>query len=79
VVLACTHYPAIAEQIQKILPNARLLDPSMSTALFVQKNWKFTKRKTAKQIFMTSGSRSQMIKSASLAFDVQIKKLEAYY
>ena len=71
-VLACTHYPAVAPLIQEILPGCRLLDPADATARYVKLKWKFKPASRARQIFMTSGSSAGMIRSARLAFGTRI-------
>lgn len=78
-VLACTHYPAISGQIQKILPRTKLLDPAEATADFVKKTWQWKKKKGARGavVFVTSGSVSQMKKSAHLAFQVKITQVHS--
>lgn len=78
-VLACTHYPAVSAQIQKILPQTELLDPAESTADFVKRSWKWKKTNTkGSVIFMTSGDVSQMKKAAYLAFQVKISKIHSH-
>ena len=77
-VLACTHYPAVSDQIQNILPECHLLDPAAATADYVKKSWRLRrKNKTAKvrRLFMTSGNADEMKKSAFLAFSVKIPKI----
>ncbi|MGZ3722646.1 MAG: glutamate racemase [Bdellovibrionales bacterium] len=75
VVLACTHYPAVAPQIQKIRPKCRRLDPAEATARFVKAQWKFSPKSKAPQVFMTSGKSQAMIRSAKLAFNTHISKV----
>ena len=76
-VLACTHYPAVAPQIQSLLPRCRLLDPARATARFVRDNWKFKPRDRVnpKQLCMTSGQSAQMIRAARLAFGTRISRV----
>ncbi len=57
VLLACTHYSAIAAEIQLHVPNATLLDPAPATAKFIKKNWNFSVERSAPQ--SRSQSRSQ--------------------
>jgi glutamate racemase len=74
-VLACTHYPAVAPQIQKLLPACQLLDPAQATAHFVHRHWKFVTANSRRQIFMTSGKGRPMIRAAKLAFGTRISKV----
>jgi glutamate racemase len=76
--LACTHYPAVSDQIQTILPNCKLLDPAMTTANYIRKNWDFKRaRKTRKSstLFVTSGDARQMKKTAKAAFGIKISNI----
>lgn len=72
-VLACTHYPAVAPQIQALLPDCALLDPAHATAEYVQKKWRLPQSTVrGKTQFMTSGDADQMKRAALLAFHVKI-------
>jgi glutamate racemase len=78
VLLACTHYPAVAAQIQRHLPEVQLLDPARSTAAFIKKNWRWPKTARAPQwIFATSGDPKAMRRSAALAFKVRISDIRS--
>jgi glutamate racemase len=74
-VLACTHYPAVAPQIQKFLPHVRLLDPAVSTAKFVRDSWKMKARRGGHSVFITSGSADAMIRAARVVFGVRIARV----
>jgi glutamate racemase len=63
--LACTHYPAVAASIQRILPKAKLLDPAARAAALVPPSLE------GPDIFFTSGSREASRASALAAFGVR--------
>jgi glutamate racemase len=81
--LACTHYPAVSQQIQSILPDCQLLDPASMTAVYLRNRMRLQKQKRMrapasrvlpKKVFITSGSIAQMKQAARLAFGVKIDR-----
>lgn len=82
-ILACTHYPAVSDQIQALLPNCKLLDPAVTTASYIRKNWikqlNGLKKKRSKTLFVTSGNVSMMRKSAFAAFGIKIEKISGVF
>ncbi len=80
VLLACTHYPAIASQVQALLPNALLLDPASEIVNQLAREFHFDSQRSAAAnsarrgsvIFYTTGSISAMRSGAKKAFGVKI-------
>lgn len=79
--LACTHYAAIAAQIRRHLPNCHLLDPAEATAGYVAANWENCWEKDVRpprkpeRIFLTSGRAVEMRTAAALAFGNRLPKI----
>jgi glutamate racemase len=84
-VLACTHYPAIAARISEVLPEAELLDPSEELLRFVLRHWRratpSTSPRTSPQpssgrpsadVILTTGDRTSMRRAAWAAFGVRL-------
>ncbi|HTA17756.1 MAG TPA: aspartate/glutamate racemase family protein [Polyangia bacterium] len=69
--LACTHYPAIAPRIAAHLPGTRLLDPADELARWVGARWLDDARK-GRDVFLTTGSPAAMAKAARAAFGVEL-------
>jgi glutamate racemase len=72
--LACTHYPAIAPQFAVRLPGARLLDPAAETLRWVSRHW-LRKVRSGPHSFVTTGDPAQMRHAARLAFGVRLGKV----
>jgi glutamate racemase len=66
--LACTHYPAIAGEIQKFLPGTSLLDPAL---LVAQAADAVGTRRGGQTLFYTSGDCAASERAARLAFGVE--------
>lgn len=66
--LACTHYPAVSGEIQKILPGVKLLDPAEATARELPQALG-----DGQDLFFTSGDPAQMESSGHKAFGVKFK------
>ncbi|MGZ3694008.1 MAG: aspartate/glutamate racemase family protein [Bdellovibrionota bacterium] len=69
--LACTHYPAISSEIQKILPLALLLDPAARTAQDLEAALPRSSASPGEDLFFTTGSINTTEKSARAAFGLQ--------
>ncbi len=74
-VLGCTHYPAVAGAFQRVLPNARQVDPALETARWVKAHWRLGSADGADR-FLTSGDPAGMGRAARLAFGLSIGKVE---
>lgn len=73
VLLACTHYPAIASQIQPYAPGARLLDPAQTLAQDAISDWQLERRHGSGLLSVfTSGDPERLCTSAALAFGVHL-------
>ncbi len=76
VLLACTHYPAISDQIsQHLSSTTQLIDPAELMADWVLKNWNFEQSNRPDRWF-TSGDPAKLIENGYRAFDVRIKNPE---
>ena len=70
ILLACTHYPAIATVLAEFVSDeTELIDPSSELVRKI-KNWNF--RSGGEDIFLTSGDPRQMAAAAAKAFAVHI-------
>ena len=74
ILLACTHYPAIQGQLKQFVsPSTIFVDPA---AAVVNKVGDFANSTKGVDRFFTTGDAKQMKRSAKLAFDVDIEKVE---
>lgn len=71
-VLACTHYPALAPAIQAEAPDARLVDPAASMLRWVERAWQEVLTGQGTACFLTSGDPKAMQRAAAKAFGVEI-------
>ena len=70
ILLACTHYPAIATVLAEFVSDeTELIDPSSELVRKI-KNWNF--RLGGEDVFLTSGDPRQMASAAAKAFSVRI-------
>lgn len=70
ILLACTHYPAIAPILEDLVsPETQLIDPAHAFSEIVSR-WGLDA--AGKDRFLTTGSTTAMKRSARLAFDVEI-------
>lgn len=74
-VLACTHYPAIADRFQKLAPSALIIDPAEHMAHWVLAHWDLP-RGSGDDIFLTTGDPSAMKSAARSVFGVEINRAE---
>ncbi|HEY2739888.1 MAG TPA: aspartate/glutamate racemase family protein [Thermoanaerobaculia bacterium] len=82
VVLACTHYPAIRPQIQKLLPGVDLIDPAEATAEHVHLKWPHPKvgeglapSRAGGGAFFTTGDPASMRRAAARAFGNRLETI----
>jgi len=75
ILLACTHYPVIADKITEHVPNAILLDPVNEMADWIMANWPPLEGHSTTR-WVTSGDAEQMIRAAQSAFQVTISSVE---
>jgi glutamate racemase len=74
ILLACTHYPAIADRIKKVT-SAHLLDPAEEMAAWILENWKPLNGNSTVR-WITSGDAEGMKRAARNAFGVEINNVE---
>lgn len=72
ILLACTHYPAAAETLAELLPNAKLIDPAEHLVRSID----VSKMKNGSDEFYTTGGSEQMRRSAKAAFGVEIGEVK---
>ncbi|MEJ7623856.1 MAG: aspartate/glutamate racemase family protein [Pyrinomonadaceae bacterium] len=73
ILLACTHYPAIAPLLSRLVSKeTKLIDPAGEMAAIVM-GWQLCG--DGADEFLTTGNPHQMRRSAKLAFDVEIGKV----
>jgi glutamate racemase len=65
--LACTHYPALAPMFRKVAPDLELLDPGADMVAAVQEQG------SSYFEFFTTGDRSRSARAARLAFEIEIE------
>lgn len=76
VLLACTHYPAISDQIERHLNSAtELIDPAELLADWVLENWQF-EQSIRPDLWFTSGDTAKLIENGRRAFGVSIENPE---
>ena len=76
VLLACTHYPAISDQIRRHLSSTtELIDPAELLADWVLKNWQF-EHSIRSDLWFTSGDTAKLIENGRRAFGVSIENPE---
>jgi glutamate racemase len=68
--IACTHYTAVAPAIQRFLPECELLDPAPSTARELLERAGRSRRRAGPDVFLTTGDPAASRRSAALAFSV---------
>lgn len=70
VILACTHYPLVADRIRALYPALGLIDPARSLALSIRKylaqNHLLAERKSGTAVLYTSGSAELYLENAAL-------------
>jgi glutamate racemase len=78
-VLACTHYPALAPLLAEGCPRATLFDPVESTLAQVERQWPLADAPAYARggdRFFTTGDPDAMRRSARLAFGTELMRVE---
>jgi glutamate racemase len=70
--LACTHYPALAPAIQARAPRATIIDPAEAMLRSIERHWPIGRMSDGGDEFITTGDPKAMRRSARLAFGVRI-------
>ena len=74
--LACTHYPAIIEQIRSYVDSQCIvIDPAVEMADWITKNWSFDRNSLVDE-WLTTGSAEEMINTGMQAFHVEISDVK---
>jgi len=79
VLMACTHYPAIAASIHHYLPAATLIDPAVALCDQVVRGWRLSDLAPARvqqDLFATTGDVDTMRRSAQRAFGVRLHEIQ---
>lgn len=72
-VMACTHYPALAPHFRRLLPDAELIDPAAATFSWIERHWGFDEANTtATDQILTTGPIDVMQRSAMAAFGLAL-------
>lgn len=76
VLLACTHYPAISDQIEQYVgENCKMLDPADEMANWIARNWRYSSSGEKDRI-LTTGNPEDLLKYGKLAFGVDLQDIE---
>jgi glutamate racemase len=71
-VLACTHYPAIADQFALRCPQAVIIDPAQHMWTWMHQHWPLGIARGGIDRFVTTGNISEMQRGARTAFRVRL-------
>ncbi len=71
ILLACTHYPVIADQIHAYIPKPQLLDPVLEMRDWIHDTWKLEAGDSTTQ-WLTTGDSEKMRYAAQAAFGIEI-------
>ncbi len=76
-VLACTHYPAIAGAFAMRAPHARIIDPVAHLWSWIQARWPLAQLQAARadDRFLTTGDPQAMQRAARAAFGVRVPRV----
>lgn len=74
-VLACTHYPALAPLLAGHCPRAVLFDPVEATLARVEREWPLAEARGG-HLVLTTGDPGAMRRSARLAFGVDLGRID---
>jgi glutamate racemase len=75
ILLACTHYPLVGEQIKTICKPSKLFDPCDLFADYILENWQSNLKETSIQ-WQTTGPIEQMKLAIQNAYQMPIKSIE---
>jgi glutamate racemase len=78
-VMACTHYPALAPLLAERCPRARLYDPAAATLAQVERLWAMDSAVTespAGHRILTTGDGASMRRAARLGFGMELGEIE---
>lgn len=75
ILLACTHYPAIADRIRHVAKDAMLIDPADEMKNWIVGNWQ-PLQGNGSVTWLTTGHAEQMKYAAHRAFDIEINNVK---
>lgn len=75
ILLACTHYPVISNQINSFAKQATLLDPAEEMSDWIFSHWENLRGNSISK-WVTTGNTEQMKSSAEKSFGVKINEIE---
>ena len=76
ILLACTHYPAISDQIaQYVGKDCEMLDPAYEMANWITKNWRYSSIGATDRV-LTTGNPEDLQKYGKMAFGVDLQDIE---
>lgn len=73
--LACTHYPVLTDQISAVIPNVQLIDPMEKMVTAIRGRYPELNGNNSTR-WITSGSVEKMRVAAKKAFDVHLQTIE---
>lgn len=76
-VLACTHYPALAPLLSERCPAAALFDPAAATLDRMEAEWPVAAAAPGPHRVLTTGDPETMRRSARLAFGMELASIES--
>lgn len=74
--LACTHYPAIAPALREWAPRALLIDPVETLVETIVRDWSLPRSAHVADRFLTTGDPEAMRSAAARVFGVQVARCE---
>ncbi len=74
IMLACTHYPAVYDRIQQVVPRARLLCPEAWMGSWIADHWSMKGKGTIQ--WMTTGDAEQMQYALKRSFNLDADTIE---
>jgi glutamate racemase len=75
-VLACTHYPALAPLLAERCPGAELFDPADATLAHVEARWPLAHAASGPHRVLTTGDPDSMRRAARLAWGMDVERIE---
>jgi glutamate racemase len=75
--LACTHYPALAPLLAERCPRAQLFDPAAAALAQVEAEWPLAEIAPGPHPVLTTGDVDAMRRSARLAFGLELARIES--
>lgn len=75
--LACTHYPALAPLLAERCPRAELFDPAAAALAHLEAEWPLAEIPPGPHHVLTTGDEDSMRRSARLAFGMELARIES--